>query len=296
MKLVKILLILLLLSACSQSGGKSYPTASDTSPSPTQDEIKMPIASGEKVGGDKLIQVDYSHTDQGYVMVKTLRTDHERLKVKIIKGEVEYPYDLEIDNEYVTLPLSLGSGSYTIKGYENIEGTRYTVLFSFNLDVQLENETISFLYPSQIVNYTKESEAVAKSFELTQGKQTQLERVLSIYKFIVEEVEYDWDKVEEVKEKYVLPIVDQTLATKKGICFDYAALMSTMLRVQQIPTRLLTGYVDEGYHSWVEVYLENEGWINPKIFFEKQQWKRVDPTYDASGQKYTGSYQDRYIY
>ena len=39
-----------------------------------------------------------------------------------------------------------------------------------------------------------------------------------------------------------LPSVDETLKTKKGICFDYAALMTAMLRSQGIPTKLEIGY------------------------------------------------------
>ena len=87
-----------------------------------------------------------------------------------------------------------------------------------------------------------------------------------------------------------------TLAEGRGICFDYAALMSAMLRVQQIPTRLITGYVDEGYHAWVEVYVQNEGWINPEILFESRQWTRMDPTYASVGMNYKGQYQDKYRY
>ena len=229
-------------------------------------------------------------------MVKTLSTDHRRLKLKIMKDGEEYPYDIDRDGEYITYPLTQGSGQYELRGYENIEGTRYAVLFKQTLDVQLAEETLPYLYPNQIVNYTPQSASVLKSFDLTQTCRTELERVLTIYNYVVGHVSYDWDKVEKVKDQYVLPIVDETLAEGKGICFDYAALMSAMLRVQQIPTRLITGYVDEGYHAWVEVYVRGAGWINPEIYFEKETWTRMDPTYASTQMKYKGEYHDKYRY
>ena len=293
MKIRRWLALALLLTACSSSG---KPASAQEYPTPTPSEIRLPEASGNVILGDSLIQIDASHTDQGYIMVKTLSTDHRRLKLKIMKDGEEYPYDIDRDGEYITYPLTQGSGQYELRGYENIEGTRYAVLFKQTLDVQLAEETLPYLYPNQIVNYTPQSASVLKSFDLTQTCGTELERVLTIYNYVVTHVSYDWDKVEKVKDQYVLPIVDETLAEGKGICFDYAALMSAMLRVQQIPTRLITGYVDEGYHAWVEVYVRSAGWINPEIYFEKETWTRMDPTYASTQMKYKGEYHDKYRY
>ena len=41
------------------------------------------------------------------------------------------------------------------------------------------------------------------------------------------------------------------------------------------------------FRSWVEVYVEDIGWINPNIYFE-EDWERIDPTFDAIGAKTTG--------
>ena len=58
-----------------------------------------------------------------------LSPQHRRLKLKVIKDGEEYPYDIDQDGNYITYPLTLGSGQYEIRGYENIEGSRYAVLF-----------------------------------------------------------------------------------------------------------------------------------------------------------------------
>ena len=88
-----------------------------------------------------------------------------------------------------------------------------------------------------------------------------------------------------------LPDIDETLETGKGICFDYAALMTAMLRTQRIPTRLVVGYAGTLYHAWISVYIEGTGWIDNIIYFDGTQWVRMDPTFAAAGEeaaKYVG--------
>ena len=83
---------------------------------------------------------------------------------------------------------------------------------------------------------------------------------------------------------YMLAMVgDKTFKTKKGICFDYAAMMTAMLRSLGIPTKLEIGYLTENvYHSWISVYLEEVGWVDNLIKFNGTDWKLMDPTVASS--------------
>jgi transglutaminase-like putative cysteine protease len=189
----------------------------------------------------------------------------------------------------------MGDGVYSIKMLRNKEGNTYVVSATTQIDVKLINETTAYLYPNQIVDYNKETQAIMKSFELTQEADSEIERVYEIYQYIVNNIDYDYDKAELAQTKFILPIIDETYLIEKGICFDYASLMTAMLRVQHIPTRVVTGYVEAGYHAWVEVFIKDEGWINPSIYFESDIWKRVDPTFDSMG-SYDGDYQDQDYY
>lgn len=286
------------LSACS-SNKDSFSNEgieNPTSPSMTINDIRLPSADGIMVKSDELVTVDYSNTSQGYIMVKTNTSEHKKLKVQLSKDDMTYNYDINKDNDYEVYPLNMGNGTYTIKWLENIEGTRYAVIGTFDFEVSLAQDNINFLYPSQYVDYDKDTQAVAKSFELTKGDTTKLDRVYHIYQYVIDNIDYDWDKVDEVQGKFVLPIVDETFEIEKGICFDYAALMSTMLRVQDIPTKLVTGMVEEGYHAWVEVYIDNIGWIAPHIYFNSDEWTRIDATFDAMDKKYDGYYETKYEY
>ena len=71
----------------------------------------------------------------------------------------------------------------------------------------------------------------------------------------------------------ILPNVDETLKTGKGICFDYAALMTSMLRSQRIPTKLEVGYAGETYHAWISTYVDDKGWVDDIIEFDGKDWQ-----------------------
>ena len=74
----------------------------------------------------------------------------------------------------------------------------------------------------------------------------------------------------------------RTLSTGKGICFDYAALMTAMLRSQGIPTKLEIGYSGEVYHAWISTYIDEIGWVDNVIQFDGKSWSLIDPTLAAS--------------
>lgn len=121
---------------------------------------------------------------------------------------------------------------------------------------------------------------------------------------MVNHVTYDKEKAASVKSGY-LPVLDDTLASGKGICFDYAALMTGMLRSQGVPCKLVVGYSGRQYHAWISVWTEESGWVDGAVFFDGSTWQRMDPTYISSGknsaaiQKYVGNgknYNAMYLY
>ncbi|MFZ5995898.1 MAG: transglutaminaseTgpA domain-containing protein [Nitrospirota bacterium] len=81
------------------------------------------------------------------------------------------------------------------------------------------------------------------------------------------------------------PLEDFLLSNKQGNCEYFASAMAVMLRVADIPSRVVGGYRGGDYneiggyylvaqknaHVWVEVYLEGRGWI------------RIDPTPARAG-------------
>lgn len=223
-------------------------------------EILMPEASGDVVYEGSGVTIDASHTEEGYVMVKSQETD-TRLKARVILGEDIYTYDLRSDGEYEVYPLQMGNGAYEVIVYKQVEGTNYSPIYQKKFDVEMSDTDRVFLYPSQYVWYTNDKNAVKLSFDLCMDLTSDKEKAERIYDYVVNYLTYDDEKAVNVQKGY-LPDVDATLEERKGICFDYSALMGSMLRAQDIPVRLVIGYVqpENLYHAWNQVYVDGE-WV-----------------------------------
>ncbi len=259
-------------------------------------EEDLPLASNIDIYEKSGTIMDFSNTKEGYVTVSNT-TAKKRLKVQVIKNNTTYNYDLKNGGKAEIYPFQLGEGQYKVRVLENTTGNKYTPLAEKTIDVKLDSAFTPFLKPSQYIMYGNNWAAVKKAAELTKGKKTDQEKIEAIYTFVVKSIKYDYKKAETVKAGY-LPNVDETLASKKGICFDYAALLSAMLRSQGIPSRMIIGTVSpkDINHAWNEVYTDKDGWTTIKIEFKGNQWNRMDSTFGASGgddiQKFIGNGQN----
>ncbi|MCI9535256.1 MAG: transglutaminase domain-containing protein [Lachnospiraceae bacterium] len=225
------------------------------------------------------IVMDVSYADSGYVMIQ-YNGSNPGIKVQITRNTT-YTYDLNLRNGYEIYPFTEGNGSYSIKVFENISGNQYSQLMSQTIFVSLSNEFQPFLVPNQYVNFRSDSMAVVLAAQLAVGK-NQLDTVNAVYQYVTSNITYDYAKAQSVRSGY-LPDIDKTLQDKKGICFDYAALMAAMLRSQNIPTKLVIGYAGDVYHAWVSVFIKERGWIDNLIWFDGEHWSYIDPTFMATG-------------
>jgi hypothetical protein len=228
------------------------------------------------------VYIDASNTAQGYIMIKYKKVTDKKIKVQITKTKEDtYTYNLPADKTFNVLPFTQGDGVYRVAVYKNIQASEYTTVYEKKLTIHLEDEFLPFLYPNQYVNFNAQSQTVQKAEELVINAQDELNVVAIVYNYVVDTLSYDYEKAKTVQAGY-LPDVDETLDTKKGICFDYAALMCSMLRSLSIPTKLVIGYVGDIYHAWISVYITDIGWINNIIEFDGKNWKLMDPTFDST--------------
>lgn len=241
------------------------------------------VASGEKEKRSDKAVIDYSNTADGYVMAQYTAQTTKRLKVQVKGPVTTYTYNLP-QGQWTAFPLSDGNGSYQVTIYENVTGTKYAMVLSVTQTVTLADEFAPFLRPNQYVDYTAASAAVAKAAELTKDMTDPLEKVEAVYDFVVKSLTYDKEKAAAVKTGY-LPVLDEVLKAKKGICFDYASLMTGMLRSQGVPCKLVVGYAGTAYHAWLNVWTEESGWVDGVIYFDGQAWQRMDPTFASSGKQ-----------
>ncbi len=256
-------------------------TPAPTTPQPTQPPFSATaVATGEQVKSNHLAQIDYSNTAQGYVMALYTAPTSTRLKAQLKGPETTYTFHLT-PGSWAVLPLTQGDGSYKLSIYENVSASRYALVLSHSFTARLADPFAPFLHANQYVNYDAAPKTVAAAWELCQGA-TELEKVGRVYRYVVEGMVYDYELAKTVASGYA-PELDRVLEAKKGICFDYAALMTGMLRSQGLPCKLVVGYAGEVYHAWISVWTEDTGWIEGVVFFDGQVWHQMDPTFASSG-------------
>ncbi len=271
-------------------------------PPPAVPVVLEAEASGERVQVCEAAEVDYSHAEDGYVMARFTGETEKRLKVLLKGPSTTYQYNLP-KGEWTVFPLSDGSGDYQLGIYRNVSGKQYATVMAADFEARLTDEFAPFLRPNQYVNYALSTKAVATGLEVTAGREHPLEKVEAVYDYIVANLTYDDEKAATVKSGY-LPVLDEVLESKKGICFDYAALMTAMLRSQEIPCKLVVGYAGTTYHAWISVWTEESGWVDGAIFFDGHQWKRMDPTFASANRGdeeildfiQNGKYKVKYLY
>lgn len=286
-----IAIFCLLLGGCSGSSSASRKEHSGP-PRDSTPKVLTPSADGVTVYQNDFASIDASNTSQGYVMVKYNGTN-EKVKLQITCPDQScYTYLISDRGAYDTFPLTAGNGSYALQVLENVAGDTYTVSLAQSINVNIEDEFLPFLYPNQYVNFHTDSKAVSKGSDLAKDTYSDLDVVQNIYNYVIKNISYDTEKAQNVSYGYV-PDIDDTLSSKKGICFDYAALMASMLRSQNIPTKLEVGYSGDAYHAWISTYIDDKGWVDDIIQFNGNTWQIMDPTLAATNdsaavKKYVG--------
>lgn len=250
---------------------------------PALDTMLVPEASGTQTKENGKAVIDYSNTKDGYVMVKYTASTSKRLKAQLKGPSTTYTYNITA-GKWETFPLSDGNGSYQVIVYENISGSKYSTVLSASFTASMTDEFAPFLRPNQYVDYENAPNTVAKAKELTAGMTDPLQKVKAVYDFVVSTLSYDKQLAATVQSGY-LPVLDSVLSSKKGICFDYAAMMTGMLRSQGVPCKLVVGYAGTAYHAWISVWSDETGWINGAIYFDGTSWQRMDPTFASSGRQ-----------
>lgn len=238
----------------------------------TLDDIRFSSAPGRKTAETKSMVIDYSNAADGYVMVKSKVKTTKDLKLRILhNGKTTYTYNMLNDGQYHCYPLQRGTGTYDFYLYIQVKGSTYTQQSMKSVKVKIEDEYAVFLHPNLYAWYTEDSAIVQVALDIGGDAAGQKEAAKAVKDYVKRTLSYDHFGALMVKRGYT-PDVDKVIAAGKGICFDYAAVTVSLLRMQGIPARLCMGDADGVYHAWTSIYLDG-------------QWQDYDPTYAASGVK-----------
>lgn len=110
----------------------------------------------------------------------------------------------------------------------------------------------------------------------TKGKITSRDKSKALYKWISSNIKYDDVKAKNIStnSKDYNSGAKVAFYTRKGICFDYAALYVAMCRANNIKVAIVTGLgyngINWGDHAW-----------NRSFCSEENNWINVDPTFGS---------------
>lgn len=227
-----LLCVSLFTGGCSQN--KDQPSATHNQTPATEaashtdhpPQVLTPQADGLKTFTADTAAIDISHTQEGYIMAKY--TGFNAKPILQLTGTDGITYTYSLYKDYSTFPLTSGDGTYQVGVYENVSDDRYTTLLSETFSVTLTDPLKPYLYPNQYVNFTADSLPVVKAEELADGASSDLDIISSVYKYIITHFTYDYSKASSVTSGY-LPDIDEVFTSEKGICFDYAAVMTFLV-------------------------------------------------------------------
>ncbi|GAU79827.1 transglutaminase family protein [Fusibacter sp. 3D3] len=217
--------------------------------------------------GQDLVNIDT--TNEGVVGIEYNAKNLEDTRVVVQKGNEKYVYRMHSNN--AIFPLQMGNGIYTVTLLEHVNGTKYKVISSEDIDVTLKQVNTVFLSSIQRVQWDDTMVPIIKAKELVAGLNGDRAKVEVIYDYIVNGIAYDYQMLSSVSNTY-LPNIQVVFDKKSGICYDYASLFAAMLRSVDVPTKLVMGHTTnlDAYHAWNEVYVESEA-----------KWIIIDTTIDA---------------
>ncbi len=238
---------------------------------------------------NQYVTIDDRSSSKGFVNVSIIKSTDNSFKAKISKDGRDYLYTIPDKERTFQLPLQMGDGTYDIRILEKLEKNRYATLFSTSIRVTISDPLAPFLNSHVLINYESAPNTVAVAREITGSSTNDIEKLQAVYSNVVNRISYDFGLANKIIAGQVtsyVPDVDEVYANKKGICFDYSAVMASMLRSQGVPTRMVFGYVAPRnlYHAWNEVYVTNIGWVKVRgaIQLSSQQWSRMDATFAAN--------------
>lgn len=243
--------------------------------------VLVPVSGDQDTVTAGALTLDFTNVSDGYFTGR-LSEPGKTINIQVTgPDQVIYKYFLDNADAPAVFPLTAGNGSYIVLAFENVGGDQYVSLLTHSLTLELKSEFLPFLYPNQYVDFSEDNEAIHLAAELSADAKTDLEALTAIYQYVTENITYDEEKAATVESGY-LPDVDDTLRTKTGICFDYAALSVAMLRSLSIPAKLSIGYSGEIHHAWIDVYMESIGWVKNAVEFNGREWKMMDPTFASA--------------
>lgn len=243
----------------------------------TNAAVAAPLTSQEYINSNGVFLQMVPTVLEGKITL-TGETARSLIKIIVIKDETQRWYDVKLEDGKFNEEIWFidGIGEYQVSVLVHKEGRRYT--FGPTVHVQNTVDVNRFLVPTLHVESNNEK-IITLAKEITKDSRTDIEKAKSIYDWVTANIVYDYKKyIRQINNNYdnVYGALN-TLETKTGVCYDYAALVAALGRASGLQVKIIKGNFKSTYrnelHAWNEIYIS-----------EEDKWITVDSTFGASMQ------------
>lgn len=256
-----------------------------------------------KLEGDVLTVVGRAEDKEAqYALLAFTELEDVREITFISNGWFQILYTLPAEFEVLTAELYLGTSMYEEFEsllYDFVKLEKIDGIWDFadapvldeNMEIYNQPKDLDKALQSTQNIPSTDSEIQQLSNEITQGCESDYEKVLKIHDWVAENIYYDMDAF--YSGEYGSPKALDVLHEKCGVCEGYANLFAALVRAQSIPCRVQEGYalgidessdwseeslnVKKGNHAW------NEAYVNDR-------WMIIDTTWDSNNKVENGQW------
>ena len=176
---------------------------------------------------------------------------------------------------------------------------------------QRDDIPVKYFIDQSVRDYRSSAPAILVN-ELISGKQTDLQKVTAIFRWITDNITYNVRSIARYRASYVyeepddtgmiikplnLRVAETVLKRKMAICDGYSRLLKTMCDEAGIPCEVITGYARTGWDKRQTGFASNHTWN--AVYFDSS-WHLLDVTWASGYVSYRGDefyqrYDDRYF-
>ncbi|MDK2907734.1 MAG: hypothetical protein PWQ87_192 [Candidatus Woesearchaeota archaeon] len=187
-----------------------------------------------------------------------------------------FPENAELKEDYINYYIRRMEPNETYFGY-TASITRKRFLPEINHAIKYpaeitDEEALNYLEFDETFNFIEEAKSIIESEE------DYLEVIFRISQWVIDNIEYELTNETEKVTKSA----SWVFMHRYGVCDEFSVLLASMLRSLGIPARVISGIAypssnisdDEEWetHSWVEVYIPDEGWLPVDPVFKEIFW------------------------
>ena len=199
----------------------------------------------------ELFFIDQSQKELGYVLIYT--PANWFIVMNKLDSEFEKTiFDAKNETQSYKIPLSYGNGTYEF----NLFDSSMQLIHTETVSIDNIKDEILYTMSNDVINFDSSDLVSLIASEAYTKAPSNNDYLIIVNQYVHNQITYDEDR----RDLDMFVTVDNILTRSYGVCYEYSKLLTALLRIKNVPCKMVFGDYDKTYHAWCEVYL-NDQWI-----------------------------------